>query len=124
MSDPEKESKVLQLAKQQLDAYNEGDIDAFCACYHTNVTVLDEGGNTTMQGIEAFRQRYAQLFETFTTNGTISHRVCLPPHVVEHEHWSRTNKETQEGSKGEVLVRYTEYEGLIYRVQFFHPPTD
>ena len=53
---------VSELAQRQLDAYNLSDLDAFCACYHPDVVVLDDQ-KETVRGIEAFRARYVSLFE-------------------------------------------------------------
>ena len=38
------ESEITRLAARQLEAYNQGDLEAFCACYHTDVVVYDENG--------------------------------------------------------------------------------
>lgn len=115
------ESLVLQLATRQLTAYNAADLDAFCACYHSDVKVLDVDGAVTVQGMEAFRSRYAGLFRDFEdVHAEVDARVVLGPHVVEHEAWSRRNRATGEVSGGTVLVRYTEREGAIAVAQFLH----
>ena len=108
---------VLELAEAQLSAYNRRDLDAFCACYHDEVVVLDEAGEATMRGIEAFRDAYGRLFEGHELKAWICERVCLSPHVVEKERWWRR---AEDGTvrEGEVLVRYTEREGRIAIVEF------
>ncbi len=55
---PMSDSPVVQLAIDQLAAYNAADLDAFCRCYHPEVVALDAEGAVTIQGIEAFRERY------------------------------------------------------------------
>ena len=37
-------SNVEQLAHDQLQAYNQSDLDAFCACYHSDIQILDQEG--------------------------------------------------------------------------------
>ena len=110
---------VQRLATQQLAAYNQNDIDAFCACYHPEVVVLDANGQIRSQGLQVFRSRYKELFERFEVHATVSNRVCLPPHIVEHEHWQRTNRRTGEITQGAVLVRYLEKDGLLAVAQFW-----
>jgi hypothetical protein len=58
------ESSILtigELAERQLSAYNDANLDAFCACYHRDVVVLDADGEVSLQGIEPFRSRYAEM---------------------------------------------------------------
>ena len=115
------EALVVQLAKRQLDAYNAADLDAFCACYHADVTVLDADGVVTVRGIDAFRARYAGLFREFTdVHAEVDARLVLGAHVVEREHWSRRNRTSNEVTRGSVLVRYTERDGSIAIAQFLH----
>jgi uncharacterized protein (TIGR02246 family) len=119
-SDMSNPNTVLDLAIRQLAAYNNRDTDAFCACFHDDITVLDADGSVTLQGMTAFRERYGTMFATHReVIGTVSARVHLEPHVVEHEHWSRIHATTGEAIRGEVLVRYTARDGLIRWVQFF-----
>lgn len=113
-----KKPKVLTLSEEQLVAYNNRDIDAFCACYHEEVKVLDEEGKVTMDGMETFRQRYASLFENFETEAWITERLLLPPHIVEKERYVRKNLETGEETTGDIIVRYTERDGKIALVAF------
>ena len=54
----EEYSTVEHLAQSQLLAYNQSDLDAFCACYHDQVRVRDQQGHCVAEGIDAFRQRY------------------------------------------------------------------
>jgi len=112
---------VVQLAIRQLEAYNRGDIDAFCACYAEDVVVRDGDGQITMEGMEAFRERYNSLFEKFEVTGTISDRMTLHPHCIEHEHWVRKERATGDETQGQVLVRYSEKDGVIAKVQFLFP---
>jgi uncharacterized protein (TIGR02246 family) len=115
-------SAVEALATAQLAAYNAADLDAFCACYHPDVTVLGAEGDVRIQGIEAFRARYGGLFRDFTdVRGTVDARLPLGPHVVEREAWSRVERATGARTDGTVLVRYTEADGLLRWAQFLAP---
>jgi hypothetical protein len=113
-------SLISDLARAQLDAYNRADLDAFCACYHPEIRVLDEHGECTLEGIEAFRVRYGGMFERFEqVQASVPHRVGQGRHCVDLEHYSRVERSSQERSGGTVLVRYTERDGLIACAQFF-----
>lgn len=110
---------VSGLAAAQLEAYNAGDVEAFCACYADDVVVLDEAGTEALRGIEAFRARYGALFATFRdVRAEILARVAMGRHCVDHERWSRVHRETGERMTGEILVRYTVRDGRIAIVQF------
>lgn len=109
---------AADLATAQLAAYNAADLDAFCACYHPDVVVLDETGTPTLAGMAAFRERYGALFRDFAPAATVDARLALGPHVVERERWARVRRDTGERSEGEVLVRYTEADGLLRWVEF------
>ncbi len=114
--------RVVALADAQLRAYNRRDTDAFCACFSDDVVVLDADGVETVRGIDAFRERYRGLFEGHSeVHGSIVARLCLPPHVVEHEVWHRRRTPDAEAEGGQVIVRYTERGGRIARVAFLRP---
>lgn len=113
---------IETLATLQLAAYNRADLDAFCACFHADVTVLAADGGVRTRGMAAFREAYAGLFGGFRdVSATVDARVGLGPHLVERERWSRVDRHTGARSGGEVLVRYTEGDGLIRWVQFLAP---
>lgn len=113
-------SAISELAQAQLQAYNDADLEAFCACYHPKVRVLDEEGRCNLEGIEAFRARYGSMFERFEqVQASVPQRLCYGSHCVDLEHYSRVDRQTQERSGGTVLVRYTLREGLIGTAQFF-----
>jgi hypothetical protein len=121
-SAPETEPEVVAMSRRQLEAYNAADLDAFCACYHPEVRVLEADGSVRTQGAEAFRARYAGLFADYRdVRAEVDGRLTLGPHVVEHERWTRTHRETGVRSAGEVLVRYTLRDGTIALVEFLLP---
>lgn len=108
---------IAELAARQLDAYNAADLDAFVACYHEDVRVLD-GEEETLRGREAFRERYRGLFELYSFGAEVPRRVHLGPHCIDYETWWRIDPDSEERSEGVVLVRYVERDGLIGQVQF------
>lgn len=56
------EEKV-KLVQSQLEAYNNRDLDAFCACYHPEVEVTALPTGAVQKGMEIFRNNYKGLFE-------------------------------------------------------------
>ena len=112
---------IEKLAQKQLLAYNQNDLDAFCACYHHQVQVLDDTHQILCQGIDQFRLRYQDLFTKFSCGATVSNRMVLARHCVDLETWWRIEKKTQTHTQGDVLVYYQELDQLIYKVQFFKP---
>ena len=122
MSDAERTSSgaraCADLAAAQLAAYNARDTDAFCACFADDVRVLDAEGALSLAGMDAFRQRYHELFTGWEVVGAaVDERLVLEPHVVDAERWWR--RRGHEAAEGRVLVRYTARGGQIATVQFF-----
>lgn len=112
------EAPIARLATQQLAAYNAHDIEAFVACYHPKVQVMDHRGESNVVGIDAFREQYTRLFAGFDhIEAHVSQRLVLGDHIVERERWSRKTKQG-EAQGGEVLVRYTLRDALIGYVEF------
>lgn len=56
--------QMTKLVERQLDAYNRRDLQAFSACYHTDVMVnFLISGKTDSKGIKEFTEGYRELFE-------------------------------------------------------------
>jgi hypothetical protein len=114
------ESLIVQLSDRQLRAYNAADLDEFCRCYHREVQVIDAAGVVSASGLDAFRERYRMMFDGHSqVSAYVTDRMVLGPHIVEREFWSRVDRVTNAKLSGEILVRYTEHEGLIRWAQFF-----
>ena len=111
-------SSIVELAARQLVAYNNSDLNAFCACYHPEVVVLDCDEQIVV-GIEDFRERYRGLFEGFEFGAEVTQRLDAGDHCVDYETWWRIDPGTGERSQGVVLVRYTLRDQTIGWVQFF-----
>lgn len=109
---------VADLAAAQLAAYNAADLDAFCACYADDVTVLDAAGAVTCQGMEAFRERYRPMFERGNFGASVSTRLHLGDHAMDDEEYWRVGPDGAR-TEGRVLVRYTAHGDTIGVVQFF-----
>ena len=114
-------SEIVTLARLQLSAYNRADLKAFCACYHPDVVVLDAEGSVSLRGMDAFRARYAPMFERGGFGAEVPQRVHAGEHCIDYElYWRDATTETPRVT-GEVLVRYLLRDNLIGVVQFFKP---
>lgn len=112
------ESEITRLAARQLEAYNQGDLEAFCACYHTDVVVYDENGQESLKGITAFRERYAVMFANGHFGATVNTRLSVGDHCIDLEEYWRGTAAGEDAIRGEVLVRYRLKEDRIGEVQF------
>jgi hypothetical protein len=110
-------SAIEALAIRQLEAYNASDLEAFVACYHPEVVVM-EGEDEVCRGREAFRDRYRTMFEAWEFGGTVPERLHLAGHCIDFEHYWRIDPETGERTEGQIMVHYHERDGLIGQVRF------
>ena len=80
------QSEAEQLAQQQLDAYNERDIEAFLKPYADSVKVFRFPNQLLYQGKETMRPRYASMFEnTPELHCTLVNRIVFGDTVIDQE---------------------------------------
>jgi hypothetical protein len=104
-----------EVAQAQLDAYNAQNLDAHVAHFADDVKVADLNGAVTIDGIEAYRARYAKLFAEFPGNkAVLVNRITIGNVVIDHERVSRSPS----APPFEVAALYTISDGLIRRVDF------
>jgi hypothetical protein len=103
------------VAQAQLDAYNAQDLDAHCARFSDDVKVADLNGVVTVDGIAAYRARYAKVFTDFPENkAELLARIVIGNVVIDHERVSRAPT----AEPFEVAAIYTIADGKIRRVDF------
>ena len=106
---------VAAIAQAQLDAYNAQDLDAYCDYFTDDVVVADLNGEPNLNGIEAYRARYAGAFAQFPHNrADLLGRMVIGDTVIDHERVSRG----PEGPVFEVAAIYTFAGDKIARVDF------
>jgi hypothetical protein len=104
-----------EVAQAQLDAYNAQDLDAHVAHFASDVKVADLHGAVTIDGIEAYRARYARLFAEFPgKQAVLVNRITIGNVVIDHERVVRS----PDAPAFEVAALYTISDGLIRRVDF------
>ena len=110
-------TETESLVQRQLDAYNDRDIERFCACYAEDVEVYRMPTiEPTISGMAKFRETYVERFKSRTLNAKIQNRISLGSKVVDHEYVVGI-KETPV----EVIVVYEMTDGLLRQVWFFNP---
>lgn len=79
--------QMLEVVDRQLKAYNGHDLNNFCACYHTEVTVnFLISGKTDSKGIKEFTEGYRELFENNPElKCELKSRKTLPDSVIDEE---------------------------------------
>jgi hypothetical protein len=104
-----------EVAQAQLDAYNAHDLDAHVAHFADDVKVADLNGAVTIDGIEAYRARYAKVFADFPENrADLVARIVIGNVVIDHERVFRSPST----APFEVAAIYTIVDGKIRRVDF------
>ncbi|MGD1840791.1 MAG: nuclear transport factor 2 family protein [Thermonemataceae bacterium] len=79
-------TKAALLAQQQLDAYNNGDIDAFLVPYAETVEVYTFPNELSYKGKEKMRPRYAKFFEQYPDlHCELVNRIVQGNTVIDHE---------------------------------------
>jgi hypothetical protein len=105
----------VDLVQAQLEAYNAQDLEAYCAFFAGDVVVSDLNGAVGVQGLEAYRAKYAGVFKQFPENKVeLLNRMVCGATVIDHEKVVRSPG----GETFEVIAIYTLADGKIARVDF------
>ena len=106
------------LRKEQLEAYNNRDINAFMNCYSENCIVEDGSGNILMDNKDAMRKRYALLFqESPNLHCGLVSRIVLENYVLDEERVTGSRGSSEERH---VVAVYKIENGLITHVRFLN----
>jgi len=83
--------------ERQVDAYNRRDIDAFLSCYALDTVIEDATGTVIMQGHDAMRAAYSELFRgSPNLRAEIATRICVGEYVVDEERIKGRRGSTEE----------------------------
>lgn len=101
--------------ERQVEAYNRRDIDAFLSCYAPNTVVEDATGTVVMQGHDAMRTAYSELFRASPElHAEIATRIRIGEYIIDEE---RITGRRGSAEEIRVVVIYHLKDGLIDRVQ-------
>ncbi|TXD84816.1 steroid delta-isomerase [Subsaximicrobium wynnwilliamsii] len=98
---------------QQLEAYNNRDIEAFLNCYSDDVRLYNFPKELISEGKEALREQFGNMFESITDlHAEIENRTIIGNTVIDKE------KVRANGKTHEAVAIYEIENGLITRVTF------
>ncbi|WP_222927904.1 nuclear transport factor 2 family protein [Polaribacter aestuariivivens] len=101
------------LAQEQLDAYNNRDIDAFLKPFADNVKVYNFPNELSYEGVTKMRERYENFFKNTTDlHCELLNRIVYENKVIDHE------LVTVNGQKFKAVAIYTIQNGKIASVTF------
>jgi hypothetical protein len=107
-----------QLAQQQLDAYNNRDIEAFLVPYSDSIEVYDFPNTFQYKGKEKMRKGYAGMFtDTPDLHCTLKNRMVIGNTVIDQESVIFNKK----NPPLECMAIYTIKDGKIAKVHFIVP---
>jgi hypothetical protein len=70
-----------------VQAYNEGDLDRFVACFSPDCVIEDGQGAVVARGHADLRARFGPIFdENPELHCEVLHRACIGEYVVDEEH--------------------------------------
>lgn len=108
------------VVQRQLQAYNDKNIDLFMGCYSEDVQIYDFPNTLTMEGQEAMRSRYQNLFESFPNMiATVGKRIFHGQYVIDHEEITGRF----EGAVLNAVAIYEIRDDLITKVWFLKSET-
>ncbi len=109
------ETMARDLAQQQLDAYNKGDIEAFLEPYSEDVEIYTFPDKLQMKGKEQMRARYAAKFKKYPKlHCKLLNRIVKGNTAIDHEEISGV----LENETYMALAIYTIKDGKIAKVYF------
>lgn len=112
------EASVLAPVKQQLEAYNNRDIDMFAEAFSDTVKVYRQPGVLSYQGREELRKRYDQMFaNTPELHCEVVNRIVAGNVVIDHEKVRRSKDQPRFDSIAVYRVQNNE----IVEVTFISP---
>ena len=106
----------IELVQGQLEAYNNRDIDRFCQYFAEDILVYDgHSGAVTMEGMSAFRERYAEVFMLPDLHCTIVNRIEQDDIIIDQE----SVVFRKEDPVVKAIAVYRIADGLIQDVRFY-----
>jgi hypothetical protein len=109
--------RVSDPVQQQIDAYNNQDLDGFVAAYSEDVVLEDGEGNVMAHGHDGIRELYAELFDRSPQlHGEVLNRITVGQYVIDEELVTGINMEGYP-SEMRAAVIYRLAEGKIAHVR-------
>ena len=108
---------MIVLVQNQLEAYNQRNLDLFCKCYHPEVSAWRLPSEEQIcQGAEDFRKIYQRLFtESPSLYCDLKSRTFLPNSIIDEE-WVTGRNGQADGRH--VSAIYFFKDQLIHKIYF------
>ena len=111
----ENPSPAEKLVEEQLQAYNERDIESFLAPYHAEVEIYNFPDELRMKGLDEMRDVYTGLFtRTPDLHCELVNRIVMGNTVIDQEHVTGLNG----GAEVDAIAVYKIEDGKIRQVWF------
>lgn len=79
-------TKAEEVVQEQLDHYNENNLQAFVSMYHEDIEIVNLEDNTTiLKGKEALSEKYRERFEIQKVQARLINRMVIGDKVIDHE---------------------------------------
>ena len=111
---------VARPVREQLDAYNARDIDAFMRWWADDCLYYAFPSTLLAEGAEAIRRRHVERFQEPDLHGRLLSRIVVGDVVVDHETVSRTFPEGP--GEVDVICIYEVRDGRIAKAWFKSGP--
>lgn len=108
-----------QIVERQLEAFNARDMDGFVRLFAESVVIRDLlDGRTIVRGIDAFRRRYEEVFETRPlVQAELIGRLEIGSIVIDRERLTDGDEHPPE----DALAIYEVKGGVVTRMWFVQP---
>ncbi len=118
---PSLSSEAVQLADQQLEGYNNRDMEAFLLPYSDSVKVYYNLKELGYQGKDKMRENYEGMFSGLShLHCELVNRIVFENTVIDHERVS-FQRENGQGGSMEAIAIYKIKHGKIQEVYFTSP---
>ena len=74
-----------ELAKKQLECYNNHDLEGFLSVYHDDTKIYNIDGTLIMEGKAAMRERYGERFKNPKLHARLVNRMVFGNKAIDHE---------------------------------------
>lgn len=108
-----------EIVQRQLDTFNDHDLEGFMPLFDEDVVIYDLlDGHVVLQGIEAFRRRYVEVFrDRPLVRAELAGRIVLGHIVIDHERLTDGDEHPPE----EALAIYEVEGDVVTRMWFVEP---
>ncbi|MBL4639771.1 MAG: nuclear transport factor 2 family protein [Kordiimonadaceae bacterium] len=124
-AEPTKEPTIQQVTEavvqEQLDAYNDADLERFVATFSEDMVAVKYPGEILFSGHEGLRKSYGDFFKDSPNHEVfIKTRTVQGNKVIDVELYSKTGKR-EDVRPGFYVAIYTVENGKITRMEFVNP---